>query len=782
MRKYKIWKLKEFNKEQAENIARELNISIMLASILLTRGLSDLEEIREFLWGSKNVYHEPLLMKDMQKASERILQAVKSGEKITVYGDYDVDGITSTSLVYLFLKEQGANIDSYIPKRKGEGYGLNTDALKTIHENGTRLIITVDCGISAVDEVANAPADMDIIITDHHCAPEVLPAAYAIVNPKQPGCEYPYKHLAGVGVALKLCQAIYQMEHLQEPLWEGYIELVALGTVADIVPLRGENREIVKRGLKALETTKILGLQKLMEVSNCPKVNITSENIGFMLAPRLNAVGRLEHAQSAVGLLTTNDVIVAKDVAETLNKENYLRQEISHKIYLEAEALIAKIPRLENAIVLANADWHAGVIGIVASRLVDKYNLPTILLSIDGDTAKGSCRSIPALDLYDVLNECSDYLVQFGGHHQAAGLTIKTNRLEGFVDKFKAIIKGRLSPEDFKPKLAIDALLTDADRIDMQLMNEISLLEPYGAENPAPLLALKDAKICNPRTFGKDQNHLRFFVEHDKNSFHSIMWNGNTALACLYNDAIADIAFMPKINIWNGAASINLQVVAFDQTHEIYDYRNEVFSKKALLRKILQLKDNVTVFLNERSVLDPEFDAYTDLKVRYYGTKDPVTSSIVVFYDLPKLDIFTEESFPLDSKPGRTLIILFNRDDYNWNKEDLGNIYPDRYHLEKVYKHIMCVLRKQAIADVESLKASAKALSIELSDNDLKIFEELGFIKNECKHISCGSIAKSDLSNSETYNKLNQKGCDLRKAFDNSINISRGEISAIWEK
>lgn len=347
MRKRKIWQLQKCDREYAASIAADLGVSPVVIGVLLNRGVRDKDEIKEFLFGSEQPFHEPLLMKDMQQAAERILEAVANKEQITVYGDYDVDGISASSLLYLYLKGIGAAVNTYIPRRKNEGYGLNNEALAALAAEGTTLLVTVDCGISGVDEVAAAPAGLDIIITDHHTPPEVLPAAYAIVNPHQRDCKYPFKYLSGVGVAFKLCQGLHQMQHLTEPLWSDLTELVALGTVADIVPLRGENRALVKLGLAAMEHTQIVGLRKLIEHSGCPQQNILAENIGFILAPRLNAVGRLEHAQSAVELLVTDDAAKADEVAEQLNEENVLRQEISRKIFIEAEAMLAQQERIE---------------------------------------------------------------------------------------------------------------------------------------------------------------------------------------------------------------------------------------------------------------------------------------------------------------------------------------------------------------------------------------------------------------------------------------------------
>ena len=302
MKKHKIWQFNEFNKDEAKLLGHELGVSPLVAGILLNRGIKDAGAAREFLYGSAEPFHDPFLMKDMAKSVDRIWQGIDNHERITVYGDYDVDGISASSLLYLFLKDCGADVNTYIPERKSEGYGLNIDALNNLYAAGTTLVVTVDCGISAVKEIAGAPAGLDIIVTDHHTPPEVLPKAYALVNPHQKDCNYPFEHLSGVGVAFKLCQALYKKSHPAEPLWDGNTEFVALGTVADIVPLWGENRALVKQGLKRMETTANVGLKALMEKSRCPEKDISSENIGFILAPRLNAVGRLEHAQLAVEL------------------------------------------------------------------------------------------------------------------------------------------------------------------------------------------------------------------------------------------------------------------------------------------------------------------------------------------------------------------------------------------------------------------------------------------------------------------------------------------------
>lgn len=776
MRKRKVWQLQNCDKEYAANIAVDMNISPVVAGILLNRGIREKEEIQEFLFGAAQPFHEPLLMKDMQKSAERILDAVQQKEKITVYGDYDVDGISASSLLYLYLKGLGAIVNTYIPKRKNEGYGLNNEALATLVAEGTTLLITVDCGISGVEEVASAPVGLDIIITDHHKPPDILPAAYAIINPHQRDCNYPFKHLSGVGVAFKLCQALHQMQHLTEPLWAEMTELVALGTVADIVPLRGENRALVKLGLQAMENTEIIGLRKLIEHSGCPLQNISAENIGFMLAPRLNAVGRLEHAQSAVELLVTDDADKADEVAEMLNSENTLRQEISRKIFIEAEAMLAQQERIETAIVLAKEGWHAGVIGIVASRLVDKYHLPTILISIEGELAKGSCRSIPALDIHSALNECKEMFIQFGGHHQAAGLTLRAARVESFKKLFRGVVQGRLTPSDYQPRLKIECLLDKTSDISLQLVKQLALLEPFGCENHAPLFAFKDARVNYPKMFGRDNNHLRFYTDYGTQTYHSIMWNGADELTCLYNGVIVDLAFMPKLNVWHDKESVNLQVVDFDQMLQVYDYRNSKENKKILLDNILQTSKKTVIYVNDTNSIPQNF-APQDVKILAYGEASDEVFEDIIFYELPQDDIFTCETLPVPPEQGKRLFLLYTKDEAEEECAKLAEIYPGRNQLVPAYKELAEILRKQSVVAGEDLLKSTKCISSTI----LTVFLELNFIREENGKISFGSLQRNDLQNSPTFRGLQEKNRMATASCYKSIQINSEEIIGLWK-
>ena len=401
--------------EESAAFGAQLGISTLVAGILLHRGINSPAKGKEFLYGKQQPFGDPFLIMNMAQAVTRIQEALNKGEHITIYGDYDVDGITASSLLFLFLKDYGAKVNVYIPRRDNEGYGLNDKALAKLAAEGTNLLITVDTGISGIEAVQNSPDGMDIIITDHHMPPDDLPKACAVVNVHQAGDQYDYKELAGAGVAFKLCQALYQKLENTTAYWEKYIDLAALGTIADMVSLTEENREIVRRGLAGLAKTKNPGLKALIKEAGAEGRPLNSEIVGFVLAPRLNAAGRLDDAMDGVKLLTTQDTEEALAIAHKLNEENIKRQVISKDIYDEAIEMLSQEP-MGSAIVVGKDNWHPGVIGIVASRLVERFNRPAILFSFDGEVAKGSCRSIPPVNMYDSLNACQEYLIQFGGH------------------------------------------------------------------------------------------------------------------------------------------------------------------------------------------------------------------------------------------------------------------------------------------------------------------------------------------------------------------------------
>lgn len=789
MKRYKYWDLRTYDKEEIKALAAKLEISPVTAGILWNRGLREENRIRDFLFGKKDTYYDPFLMKDMRLAAERILQAVEGREKIAVYGDYDVDGITASSLLYLYLTGLQANVSTYIPKREGEGYGLNNEALQYLYEEGITLVITVDCGISGVKEVAEAPRGMDIIITDHHRPPELLPAAFAIVNPKQADCMYPFKGLSGVGVAFKVCQALEKLRNPAAPFWEQYTELVALGTVADIVPLQDENRALVKRGMKAMETTSLTGLRKLLEVCRCYRETITTEKIGFILAPRLNAVGRLEHAQLAVELLTTKDEEAAERMANNLNDENAVRQEISRQIFTEAEALLAKQDSIGPAIVLAGQwdseaqkGWHPGVIGIVASRLVDKYYRPVILISISGEIAKGSCRSIPPLDLYDAIDACSADLVQFGGHSQAAGLTLESSKIEDFRKHFTDVVSNSLQPEDYQPHLAVDVEWDRHEELTLSFLHELQLLEPFGCENPVPVFMLRNAELHNPRLFGQELTHLRFFADIGSRSCHCIMWQGAQYQFCLCNNAQAEIAFKPRINFFNNTESINLDIVAFRMDMELHDYRRNSEFKETVLARLLHSGQRFTVFINQNSKEEAELASCANVKIRYYGEQCEASEQQIIFYELPEKNIFQWGKFPVYGNGGTVLYILYNMDDLYMQKKRLQEEYPDRNHLVDAYRLIKRVLQSQAVAKIDQLKYQAEKHQLCLKEHDLCIFRELDFFRIEGDNLMMGSMERKQLEASPTYVGLCAKKDTLLEMYHNSLRIAGARIQSLRKR
>ncbi len=765
--KERIWEIRDYDKHKAGCLAAELGISPLVTGILLERGLNDTESMREFLYGSLSPFHDPFLLKDMEKAVRRIEGALAAGEKITVYGDYDVDGISASSLLYIYLQGRGAKVETYIPQRKNEGYGLNDDALQTIADGGTTLVITVDCGISGVHEVENAPSSLDIIITDHHTVPEQLPPAYAIVNAKQADDAYPFKELSGVGIAFKLCQALEQKQPGRLPEWAELTELAALGTVADIVPLIGENRELVRRGLAAMESTQLVGLRALIEASGLAKERIAADNIGFGLAPRLNAVGRLEHAQRAVELLVTNDRYKASEIAAELNRENSLRQDISRQIQEEAEALLAQEEHIDTAIVLASEGWHQGVIGIVASRLVDKYHLPTILLSISGDMAKGSCRSIPALNLYEAIAAEADILTQFGGHHQAAGLTLPAAKVEEFRRRFKEYVRQSLQPADYQPHQIVDCVISDKGEITLQDLEELQLLEPCGCANMPPVFAFRHALLHNAKAMGREQNHLQFLLDKGDFSYRCIMWNNASLLYFMYDSMIADVAFQPRINVWRDETSVQLHAVSLRQELNVGDFRTHLANKYQILAALVRTHNILHVYVNSLANLPEELQApqlapyielhaYAELE---QGMAPQKADSPVVFLDFPELRL-VELVKQLREQGVHSLYLLYKQQEEAALSARLPVLYPQREEMAVAYKLVMELLAQRQELALEQLLAEKSA---QLSENAIKIMAELGFVSLNNGIIKRNVIKRCQLEHSPLYVALQQK----RQAFEN---------------
>lgn len=560
----KIWNYRhrELKPENVRRISKNLNIPPVITAILLNRNVSE-TDIPAFMAKSMKSVRNPMLMKDMDKAVKRIKTALDKHEKIVVYGDYDVDGITSTTLMYDFLASLGADVDFYIPNRENEGYGMNIKAVNRLIKQGVKLLITVDCGITALGEVSFAKLlGMDVIVTDHHTCTERLPEdACAVLNPKRPDCDYPFDGLAGVGVAFKLVLALamlFKMNTTQ--CFNKYIDIVALGTIADIVPLLDENRIMTAKGVAAIASSSRPGIRALIKVSEADKRPFNATSVAFTLAPRLNAAGRLGSADAGVKLLLEKDYAAAEKMAQQLEEENRRRRSEEQIIYAQALEILDADSELEKkkVIVLAKSGWHNGVIGIAAARICEQFYKPCILLSIDEKgVGKGSGRSVPAFNLFSALAHCEDLLTAFGGHSAAAGLTIDEKSIEEFTKKINAYADSVLSAADMIPKLDIDYPVTEKD-ISVEAAKLLEGLEPFGAGNEKPVFALENARVYAADTMGADSRHLRLRISTGDKIINCAGFSmGELAKELNAGDNVS-IAFNMDINRFRGAENVQL--------------------------------------------------------------------------------------------------------------------------------------------------------------------------------------------------------------------------------
>lgn len=507
----KRWNIKE-NKDDfaVETLAESLNISETLARLLVQRNIKSFNEAKLFFRPSLENLHDPFLMDGMETATHRLIKALTENEKITIYGDYDVDGTCATSVLYLFLKALDANVGFYIPKRLTEGYGISKQGIDHVKERGTSLLISVDCGITAIEEVDYAnQLGMDVIICDHHKPKDKIPNALAVLDPLKPNCNYPFKYLCGAGVAFKLTQGLAERIGKRDMPLE-YLDLVALASAADIVSLTDENRVIVNEGIKLINESPRPALEALIKASHLQPGDLSSTQIVFTIAPRINAVGRLGDAERAVELLISNDKEEAKELASILESENYARRKIDVDTFDAALELVEDTLDFENdrAIILHHEEWHPGVIGIVASRLVEKYFRPTIMLTTVDGVAKGSARSTSNFDIYEALQQCEDYLIQFGGHRAAAGLAIELEKLSDFKVKFNEIVRSTIKDDELLPEIVIDSPLRFSE-ITPKLLRILDQFSPFGPGNMRPVFLSENVKVCStPRKVGNNQNHL----------------------------------------------------------------------------------------------------------------------------------------------------------------------------------------------------------------------------------------------------------------------------------
>lgn len=737
------WIVRSTDFQGAEALAKELKMTPLIASMLINRGIDTVDAARYFLF-AENEFHDPYLFAGMERAVQRIKEAIHAQEPILIFGDYDADGVSSTTVLMITLRDLGANVQFYIPNRFLEGYGPNEEAFRYASENGIKVIITVDTGIAAVNE-ANVAKElgMDLIITDHHEPGPVLPEALAIIHPKLPESTYPFRELAGVGVAFKLAHALYGEvpEHL--------FEIAVIGTIADLVSLTGENRLLVKKGLEKLRSTKNLGLRAIFKVAGVEPKSINEETIGFTLGPRINAAGRLEDADLAVKLLLTTDEVEAQTLAGQMENLNKMRQSLVNTIAEEAVEEIEKhfSPEETKVLVIGKEGWNPGVIGIVASRLVEKYYRPAIVLSCDEETglAKGSARSIAGFDLFKNLSACREMLPHFGGHPMAAGLTIKIADMDELRSRLNQLAAEQLTAEDLTPVTWLDSRV-DLSAIDLKTLEEMERLSPFGVDNPKPRLLIDDVQISSMRKIGSEQNHLKMTIEHEGSSLDGVGF-GLGSLA----DQISPLARLSligelSINEWNNIRKpqIFIQDMAVD-SWQLFDFRGG--HRFNLLEKIVP-KDNRKWILFEKHMYEKFPPVYQEEAILVETKEDAESLELngknVIFVDMPSSKELMSGLIK-GKNPARIYAYFFKK------SSDFLSTLPTREHFKWYYAFLV----KQGEIDLNKygeVIAKKRGWSGETIFFMSRVFSELDFVTINNGFITLNRKApKRDLTDSITY-------------------------------
>jgi single-stranded-DNA-specific exonuclease len=762
------------NKGQYSDSVNELEKTDLLpitVKVLRNRGIDNINDMISFLNPDYSRLYNPFLLKDMDKAVNRILSALENKEKIIIYGDYDVDGITSTSILFLFLKENGAIVDYYIPNRMEEGYGLNLEAINKIKDKGTDLIITVDTGITAVNEVALAKElGMDVIITDHHECQAEVPQAYAVIDPKQEDCSYPFKLLAGVGVSFKLIQALAKKLNNENSICK-YMDIVSVGTVADIVPLIDENRILVKKGFEDIPNTQNIGLDALLKVSGYKGGPVTTGLIGFALGPRLNASGRIGDAKRGIELLITNDKEKAKMIADELNEENKNRQAMEQEIFNEAISLIEKEFDIKNTkvIVIAGEGWHQGVIGIVASKIVEKYYRPTILLTIEDGIAKGSARSVEGFNIFEALCESSQFLTKFGGHEMAAGLTIAIENIKDFRIFINEYASNKMDEETLIPKLYLEDNI-DVSEVSLELISQLKKMEPFGVGNPQPIFSL-EAKVNSFSLLGKEKQHLKIILENSHKSLDAIgfglgeyydkllqgqeiiaagsldinKWNNNIKAQLIIKDLKSSLEDELKYNyfisLYNLFLSLDdeatlldyqsLKKISLDEIQNLEDSLILVQSLDSLLRLIRDF-DNIKIMFNNESKIcyTNKYDLNSKIEILVNPIMDKVNFSkykTIVLYD----SLWINKSFVVEEDKKEKFLKL--KKTINNSNKDASLYIPERKDFVVLYRYLAMLssLKQKSIAMASLIKESSKSVNTNVFKILLllDIFMELGLIQ-----------------------------------------------------
>lgn len=559
------WRLRQQDERDAIELSSKLGISAVTAGVLLNRGISTAEEALRFLNPSLQQLHDPFLMAGMRAAVERIIKAIKSSEKISICGDYDTDGATSTALLIRFFRMLGVECDYYIPHRINEGYGMHESAVNMLAGNGTKLIITVDNGINSFGPVEYAKElGVDVIITDHHEVQGRIPEAVAVIDPKRADCRFPFKQLAGVGVAFNLIMALRQalreagyFADRAEPRLKELLDIVAIGTIADVVPLVDENRVFVKFGIEVLKRSSNKGLLALRMISGLEPHQLNASSIAFRMAPRINAAGRIDDQMLGTRLLTTEDAEEAAELAHRLHTANSRRQSIEGEILKETERMIKNDQNFASklGLCLSGKEWHPGVVGIVATRLAETYRKPAVVIGIGGGVGRGSARSVGSYNIMNALNECKDLLMRFGGHEHAAGITIDPSNIDKFSNKFNEVVSRSLKEEDLLETMHVDCELDSGD-ITEKLIEELEMLEPFGEGNPEPTFCMREMRVSDARVVA--EKHLKLKFSNDMVILDAIGFG--MAHHGVEREDVLDVAFIPQRDTWRGGGAIQLKL------------------------------------------------------------------------------------------------------------------------------------------------------------------------------------------------------------------------------
>ena len=802
----KKWTLKHKGNIKEYDLCKKMKISPEIGQILKNRGINNEEDAEIFINPSLEYLRDPFLMKDMQKAVDRITYAIENNQNIWIYGDYDVDGVSSTSILCIYFDSIGYPVKYYIPNRLEEGYGINEDAIRTLKEQECDLIISVDCGITSIKEVELAnELGIDVIITDHHEVQDEIPNAYAVINPKQEQCQYPFDMLCGCGVAFKIIQALTPKEEFKTSMYK-YLEIVTLATICDVVPLVDENRIIVKNGLRLMKDGINVGLRELIKVCGIETDKIGSSHIGFSIGPRINASGRLGYSYLGVELFTTKSKEEAMEIAAILEEKNNERQMIEAKMYQEAEEIILndKNYNSDKVLVIAKEGWQHGVIGIVASKLTEKYYKPTILLTIEGEEATGSARSIKGFSIFDTLVSCSHLLNKFGGHEQAAGLSMDSKNIQELRTKVNEIANYKLTEDDMIENVPVEFELNESS-IDFNLIEELHSLEPFGISNPSPRFIMRNLEIRGLFRIGKDKNHLKLNLEKD-NIYECIGFNMAYMSEGFDVGDKVDILFQLDENNYMGNRKIQFLLKDIRMAHP-KDVNKNLDSIK-LLRNIKPCLDLDNKISNCGKI---NIDGYKDINIFEYITEKSlvITNSVNGFFKAISDISLTEYEFDInyniieninnkvqliffpyidkiDLKRYNNIILydyLYNIDEYSWlyeysdkeceiikyyNKNDLiyinnivSSIIPEREEFITLYK-IMSKYKKIEI-NILDIKPKLNIAPIKLFAM-LNVFKDLDLINFHIKDENSTLImeimpkpsTKIDLASSKVLQGLNQ--------------------------